>query len=130
LVFNVLGGREFNLKTKKCCRKLTVSTKGTWSGGAPYTGIDLEESRRKQETVRKSGSEDYMADRLPDYIRFDLKVKLSKERKKTTQIWELDIQNVTNRLTTAGDYYNTFSDKIETYSGMGILPVINYRIEF
>ena len=56
--------------------------------------------------------------------------KVRRNKKKSTRVIELDIQNVINRLNTAGDYYDSETQSIETYSQLGFLPVLNYRIEF
>jgi hypothetical protein len=45
-------------------------------------------------------------------------------------VWELDIQNVTNRLNMAGDYYDSSKDEVVTYTQLGFLPTLSYRIEF
>jgi len=42
----------------------------------------------------------------------------------------LDIQNVSNRLNTMGAYYDPDEDMIDTWTQMGIIPTIIYRVEF
>jgi len=127
-VVNALGGKEFNIGRGTKARVFSVSAKGSWAGGRRYTPIDLDESREKGYTVRdESRAFEEQADA---FMRFDLKLALRRDKKKTTRVWELDIQNVTNRLNMAGDYYDSSKDEIVTYTQLGFLPTLSYRIEF
>lgn len=127
-VFNVLGGKDFKLKSKKCCRTLSVSLKGTWAGGLYYTPIDIEASRITKLTEYQEDRA--FSEKRDDYLKFDVKMKLTRERKKTTHSVELEIQNFTNNKTVTGEYYDDESDKIVEYYQLSLLPVISYRIEF
>ena len=72
----------------------------------------------------------YFAKKRPDYYRLDMKISFRKNKGKTTRVLELDIQNVTNNLNVAGDYWDDNKQKVVEYSQLGLLPNINYRIEF
>jgi hypothetical protein len=65
-----------------------------------------------------------------DFIRIDFKASFIKNRKKSTHTIELDIQNLTNRLNIMGDYYDPDEDMIDSWTQMGIIPTIIYRVEF
>ncbi len=41
-----------------------------------------------------------------------------------------DIQNLTNRQNMYGQYFNYDTDDIDYWYHNGIIPIINYRIEF
>jgi hypothetical protein len=126
-IANVVGGKEFSVGRSRNSA-IGINIRGTYAGGQWYTPIDIDESREKEYTVRdKSQAYDAQWD---DYIRFDLKVSFRRNKKKTTRVWELDIQNVTNTLNVTGDYWDPDEDAIVTYTQLGILPTINYRIEF
>jgi len=127
-VINILGGKEFNLGENGSKRTLNVSIRGSWAGGLRYSPINFEESIMEGNTVRDDLNP-YTHQR-PNYIRYDIKLSLRKEKKNTSRIWELDIQNVTNRLNTAGDYYSEMEQEIVAYSQLGMIPVLSYRIEF
>ncbi|MFC2100611.1 carboxypeptidase regulatory-like domain-containing protein [Bacteroidota bacterium] len=127
-VFNILGGKEFNLGQNGSKRTLNVSVRGSWAGGLRYSPINLEESMEEGYTVRYQ--ENLYSDQRPAFMRYDIKFSLRKEKKHTTRVWELDIQNVTNRLNTAGDYYSNHKQEIVEYSQLGIIPILSYRIEF
>jgi hypothetical protein len=126
-IANAVGGKEFIVGKKKNSA-IGVNLRGIYAGGQWYTPIDIEESREKGYTVRDHNRA--YAERYDDYIRFDLKVSFRRNKKKTTRVWELDIQNVTNTLNVTGDYWDSDDDTIVTYTQLGILPTINYRIEF
>jgi len=127
-VFNILGGKEFPVGDPSKNRTLTVSAKGTWAGGHWYTPIDLEESREKQYTVPDENR--YLEVQAKDFLKLDLKVSLRRERPKSTHVVEMDIQNITNSMNPAGVYYDRAMDREETWTSMGIIPTLNYRIEF
>ena len=127
-VFNVLGGKEFTLGKGHYPWILSTSGRVIWAGGQRHTPIDLEASREKGYTVRKD--ELAWSEQYEDFIRIDFKASFIKNRKKSTHTIELDIQNVTNRLNIMGDYYDPDEDIIDTWTQMGIIPTINYRIEF
>jgi hypothetical protein len=127
-VFNLLGGKEFRLGKGLYPWSLSLSGRMIWAGGQRHTPIDLGSSRDKGSTVRvdeRAWSEQY-----DDFIRFDFKASFIKNRRKSTHTIELDIQNVTNRLNIMGDYYDPDLDQIETWTQMGIIPSIIYRVEF
>ena len=126
-IFNVVGGKEFPLGRQKNSA-INLNIRGSYAGGQWYTPIDEEASREHDYTIR-----DYdraFMERRPDYIRFDLKVGFRRNKKNTTRVWEIDIQNVTNMLNVTGDYWDSATDEVVEYSQLGILPVLNYRIEF
>lgn len=127
-VGNLLGGKEWVLKNNGKKRILSVSVRSSLAGGLRYAPIDLERSREEGHTVR-NWANPYSKKRDP-FFRTDLKVELRTEKKKSSRIWGIDCQNVTNNMNVAGDYYNDTTDEIETYSQLGILPILSYRIEF
>ena len=129
-VTNILAGKEFKVGRTKSST-LQINMRGIWAGGRRYTPIDIEKSREEGYTVR-DGSKPY-SEQYPYYGRYDLKISFRRNRKKTTRVWEIDIQNLTNRLNAAGDYFNPHSGsngEIETWTQLGFVPVFNYRIEF
>jgi outer membrane receptor protein involved in Fe transport len=124
-VYNLLGGKEFKLRKNKT---FGVSVRASMAGGLRYTPIDLERSIEEQRTVRDTVN--IYEPKRDDFLRIDLKLRYRINKKKTTRQWEIDIQNVSNTLNVAGDYFNTTSQQITTYSQVGIIPVLSYRIEF
>jgi hypothetical protein len=127
-VFNLLGGKEFTLGRGPYPWTLGLGGRIIWAGGQRHTPIDLEASREEGNTVRKQ--ELAWTEQYDDFIRFDFKAGFIKNRNKSTHTIELDIQNVTNRLNIMGDYYDPDEDRIDTWTQMGIIPSLIYRVEF
>lgn len=126
-VQNVLAGKEWKVGKNKT-NIFAANIKLLASGGNRTTPIDLERSRVSGKTERdwtKSYSE-----QLPYYFRSDLRVSYTKNRKRTTSTISLDIQNVSNRLNAFDKYYDDKEDKIELVTQTGLIPVLNYRLEF
>jgi hypothetical protein len=124
---NLVAGKEFPVG-KKRNSSINVNIRGSYAGGQFYTPIDRAESMEKGYTVRDENRT--FAEKRDDYMRFDLKVSYRKNKKQTTRTWELDIQNVTNAQNITGDYWNSDDQAVETWTQLGLLPTINYRIEF
>ena len=126
-VLNLVGGKEFPMG-KNRNNSLGVNLRTTFAGGQHYSPIDRQQSIDTGHGVRPPETA-YTAKR-PDYFRADLKVSFRRNKGKTTRVWELDIQNASNTLNVVGDWWNNEEQDIETWDQLGILPVINYRIEF
>ncbi len=133
-VFNALAGKEFLLfKNKDESRKtkqviLNTDVHFSFIGGKYRTPIDLEKSKL-------AGREMYdetkiFATKYPDYLRFDITIGIKLNGKKTTQDFSIYAQNATNRKNVFQQNYNRDKKEIETTYQIGLLPVIQYRIEF
>ncbi len=127
-ILNLMGGKDFHIGKNHKKRILGINLKGTWAGGQWATPIDIERSEQEGYTVRDE--KNAFSERWPDFFRFDFKVYLSRNRKKATHTFELDIQNVTNQLNVIGNYYDEDAGKVETITQMGFVPIFNYRLEF
>ncbi len=128
-VFNALAGKEFQLGTTGR-RFLTVDTKLTTAGGRPYTPVNLEASRL-------AGREMLYEDRayslrLDDYFRWDVKIgmRLNSSKRKLSQTFFLDFQNVTNHANIFALRYNEVKGNIGRIDQIGLFPDVLYRIEF
>ncbi|WP_138477404.1 TonB-dependent receptor [Dyadobacter bucti] len=126
-VQNVLAGKEWKVGKNKT-NIFAANIKLLASGGNRTTPIDLERSRVSGKTER-DWTESY-SEQLPYYFRSDLRVSYTKNRKRTTSTISLDIQNVSNRLNAFDKYYDDKEDKIELVTQTGLIPVLNYRLEF
>ncbi len=126
-VQNVLAGKEWKVGKNKT-NIFADNIKLLAAGGNRTTPIDLEQSRKDRKTVydwTRSYSE-----QLPMYFRTDLRVSYTKNRKRTSSTLSLDIQNVTNRLNAFNRYYELKNDRIKLITQTGLLPILNYRLEF
>ena len=120
-----LAGKEFAIGKNKT---LSLNLRSLVAGGRRYTAL------MEQET-NESGSALYdyanaFESRGAFYRRLDLGISYTINKTKTSRVWKIDIQNVTNTLNEFGRYYNIDSKQIETATQAGIIPTLSYRIEF
>lgn len=128
-VANALAGREFALgKTGR--RFLTLDTKLTAAGGRPYTPINLEASRAAGKEVRYD--DQAFSQRLDPYFRWDVKLgfRLNSAKRKLSQTFFLDFQNVTNHRNIFAMRYNTVREEVGRIDQIGFFPDVLYRVEF
>ncbi|MBC5992750.1 TonB-dependent receptor [Pontibacter cellulosilyticus] len=126
-IVNLLGGKEFKVGKNKQ-NLISTNLKLMWAGGNRYTPIDLEKSRAA--AAEKLVEEKRFSLKADDYYRSDIRVSYRKNKPKASYILSLDIQNVTNRQNMFAQYYDRMKEDIKTYYQMGMVPVLNYRIEF
>ncbi len=124
-VTNFLAGKEFKLNDKS---SFGIDTKIAWTGGQRYTPFDIAASAAAGYVVFKE-DEAYSLQNDP-YLRWDLKFSYSRNGKKSTQKWYVDLQNLTNR---GNIYIRTLNPKegtIGAINQIGFFPNINYMITF
>ena len=125
-VFNILGGREWKINNRF---SLTADFKVTTAGGRYYTPIDLEASRIIMSEV-KDDSRAY-SEQFDPYFRMDLKIGFRMNSKKGfSQLFALDLQNLTNRENPFTRRYNRSSNEVRTVLQSGFFPDILWRIQF
>ena len=111
--FNLLGGKEISISRDKR-NALTFDFKLTTAGGRYFTPIDLETSVAEEREVKL----DRMAfsDRYEPYFRLDLKFgyRLNSKKKRYSQQFYLDFQNITNRQNVFVQRYNNSTKRIDT----------------
>ncbi len=128
-VLNALAGREFKLGNSGR-RFLTLDTKVTAAGGRPYTPVDLEASKAAGREVLIENQAYSM--RLDDYFRWDVKIgmRLNSPKRKLSQTFFLDFQNVTNKQNIFAMQYNEVRNEVGKTYQIGFFPDLMYRIEF
>lgn len=119
-------GKEFVHPSNR--RSFGVNLKFIYMGGFRETPIDLAASKQAGYTIYRE-SEAYSL-QLPAYYRGDLRVSMKWNRQHHTSTLSLDVQNLTNRLNRWGRGYDAFSGELKDYYMTGIIPVLNYKIEF
>lgn len=131
-VANFVGGKEFNLPSKKLlnvnARQIVIDTKVTAAGGQRYTPIDLEASIAANET--RFDWDKAFSEQFSDYFRWDLRAAYKINGKKTSQEFAFDVQNITNRQNPFSQRFNPSTGEITTVYQLGIFPVGQYRITF
>lgn len=120
------SGKEFVHASNK--RSFGVNVKLIYMGGFRETPIDLAASVQKGYTVYRE-QEAYRL-QLPAYYRADIRVSMKWNRKSHTSTLSLDLQNATNHLNRWGRGYDVYTGKVKDYYMTGIIPVLNYKIEF
>ena len=125
-IVNLVAGKEFVSGNKR--RTFGVNLKYVYAGGYRTTPIDVVRSQQEGETV-------YFQDKaytkqLPYYMRGDIRISMKWNRKKLTSTLSLDIQNVTNRQNVYDEYYDVGTNSIKTFYQTGLIPILNYKMEF
>ena len=116
------------LATKYKTNVLGANIRGSLAGGNRWSPIDLEASQLAGHTVR-----DYSRaweEQGAYYFRTDIRISYRKNRAKTSSIFSLDIQNVSNRENVFTNYYSPVRGEIRTETQLGLIPILNYRLEF
>jgi len=124
-IFNLVGGKEILWGKNKL---FGISSRMLWLGGKRLISIDLNESIQQGETV--VNMDELFSSKARDYFRIDLGIRLHFFKERSEHVISLDIQNLTNRLNTWTRYYNPETGAIEDYYMAGIIPILNYRVEF
>jgi CarboxypepD_reg-like domain len=124
---NLVGGKEWSVSKKKN-RVLGVNGKLLTTGGQRQSEIDLPASQAAGEAVFVPGS--FFTKINNPYVRVDVGISLKTNRAKTTHTLSLDIQNVLNKVNIFSTFYNANRNKLETANQLGIIPILNYKVEF
>lgn len=123
--FSLAAGKEFH---KRINRTFGVNVRVLWLGGYLDSPIDVKASQLAGQTIYKV-SELYTI-KLKDYFRPDVRVFWKRNKPNYTRTWSIDIQNLTNTENEAYSYFDTFQGKTVQQFQLGMIPVINYRVEF
>jgi len=123
---NLVTGKEF--VTMNGRRSYGINIKATYAGGYWDTPVDLMRSRQDNGTVYKE--QEAFTIQNPAYFRTDIRLSVKWNRKHLTSTLSLDVQNVTNRKNIYNRSYDRNSEKIVTNYQMGMLPILNYKVEF
>ncbi|TDB66101.1 TonB-dependent receptor [Arundinibacter roseus] len=126
-VQNILAGKEWNVGRTKT-NVFACNIKGVWAGGNRVVPIDIAQSKVAGKAVYDWNRS--FEEQLPDYFRTDVRVSFTKNGAHTTSTLSLDLQNVTNRLNAFSQYYNPTTAEVQIITQTGLIPVLNYRLEF
>jgi outer membrane receptor protein involved in Fe transport len=125
-IITFIGGKDFVSQNKK--KIFGVNIKTIYAGGLRTTPIDLAASNAKGYTV----FDEYNAYSLrnPNYFRTDLRLSMTWNRRSFTSTLSLDIQNLSNRLNVYNQSYDEDEHKIVYNYQAGLIPILNYKVEF
>lgn len=125
-IVSILAGKDFVSANK--LKTFGVNIKTIYAGGYRATPIDREKSLQQGYTLYKE--DEAFSLQNPVYFRTDLRLSLKWNRKHITSTLSLDIQNLTNRLNFYNQQYDVEKGTIVTNYQTGLIPVLNYKIEF
>ena len=126
-ICNLVGGKEF-LVGKNKQNIIGTNLRVIWRGGYRTIPLNLEESISQNRDVR-----DYdhaYESKAPDYFRVDVGVSFRRNKPSWSWILSLDLQNATNRYNVADEFYSPETKNVEQWYMNGLIPILNYRIEF
>ncbi len=128
-ILNFLAGKEFKFGKKKQ-NAFTIDTKLTTAGGRYQTPIDLVASKAQGEEIR-DWTKAYSEQQSP-YFRWDVKVgyTLNSSKRKFTQQFFLDFQNVTNHKNIFQERYSASENKTYKVYQIGFFPDLMWRVQF
>jgi hypothetical protein len=128
-VGNFLFGKEFIFDNKPGRTKiLSLNGKLTLIGARRFSPIDLDASREQGYTVVDESQAFTL--RGDDIFIANLAVAYRINRRRTSQEFKIDIQNLTNNGGLVDMYYDSSTDGIEYINQLPLLPVLMYTIEF
>ncbi|MEM6766109.1 MAG: TonB-dependent receptor, partial [Bacteroidota bacterium] len=129
-VLNVLGGKEWKVGQEKR-NAFTLDFKVTNAGGRYFTPVDLVATRANfgREVLDE---ENAFSERFDPYFRMDVKFgfRVNSKKKKLSQQFYIDLQNVTNQENIFIRRYNEVTDEINEVNQRGFFPDLLYRIQF
>jgi len=125
-IFSLVTGKEFVSTNQR--RTFGVNIKTIYAGGLRTTPLDFEQSKAHGYAIYKE--KEAYTQQNPAYFRSDLRLSMKWNKKKLTSTLSLDVQNLTNRLNVFGQWYDADKIEIKTAYQNGLIPVLNYKIEF
>ncbi len=128
-VLNILAGKELKIGKEKR-NALTFDTKLTTAGGRFYTPVDLMASQMAGQEILDT--ENAYSEQYAPYFRWDVKfgVKLNAKKRKLSQHFYFDVQNVTNNQNLFQRRYNRLTNEINDVYQLGFFPDFMYRLTF
>lgn len=127
--FNFLAGKEIKIGKDKR-NALTFDTKFTTAGGRYYTPIDLAASVEAGEQVLQEDKAYSL--RNDPYLRWDVKLgyRLNSKKRKLSQQFFLDFQNVTAHENVFTYRFNRQKGEIQQVNQIGFFPDMLWRVQF
>lgn len=126
-IYNLVGGKEFNVGKNKQ-NIFGTNIRAMWRGGYRTIPVDGKASFEQNKEIRIYDRA--FETKAPDYFRIDLGINYRKNTPTWSWMVSLDIQNAINRENIWDEYYDQEKMKMERTYMVGLIPVLNYRIEF
>jgi outer membrane receptor protein involved in Fe transport len=123
---NFTGGKEFVNEAKT--KTFGVNIKTIYAGGYRDVPVDLEKSRQAGHVIYDQ--KNAWSIKNPAYFRTDVRLSMKWNRRHFTSTLSLDIQNVSNRLNVLNQWFDLNREQVKYNYQTGLIPVLNYKIEF
>lgn len=128
-IANLTIGKEWGwLSRKEKNRLIGVNVRVAYLGGFRATPIDLAASAAAGRTVEDSSQP--FAEQQPSYFRTDLRIYYKRNKTRYNSTLSLDLQNASNQQNVAFSFYDPQQKTIVQQYQLGLIPLLNYRIEF
>lgn len=125
-ISTLIAGKDFVSENRK--KTFGINIKTIYAGGLRTTPIDLAASQQAGFGVYKEGEAFTLKNK--SYFRTDFRASLTWNKRGFTSTLSLDLQNLTNRLNVYDQSYDANKHEIVTNYQTGLIPVLNYKIEF
>jgi Carboxypeptidase regulatory-like domain/TonB-dependent Receptor Plug Domain len=126
---NLIGGKEWKVGKKENRNKIFgFNGKVLLSGGNRESEIDLPASKLAGSQILVANK--FFTKSAKAYSRIDVGMSLKTNRPKSTRTFSLNIQNVLNNKNESFSFYDNNAAKIIKVLQLGLVPILNYRIEF
>jgi hypothetical protein len=125
---NITAGKEFFREKGSRERVIGVNMRGLYHGGRWETPIHEKQSQEQGMPVYRY--DEAFSEKLMDYFRIDFGLYFKKNKKNYTRSVIIGVQNLTNRKNIAYRYFDAELNGINTQYQLGIIPSLNYRVEF
>ena len=126
-VYNILCGYELALGKSKN-KLISFDAKFTTAGGNRYTPVDIASSMAERSQVYFDAQAYSL--RFAPYSRLDFKVSFRMNRKKISQSFFVNVENILNHQNILQQTYDPTSESVKTQYQLGVFPYGGYRIEF
>ena len=124
-IFNTVLGKEWSKAETKVHG---IHARLNVLGGFRETPIDVIASAEVGTTIFDETR--LFSEKQNDYVRVDLSIYRKVEHKKFTSTISLDIQNLLNRENESFAYYDSYLGDVVRRNQLGLLPILNYRLQF
>jgi hypothetical protein len=121
-----IAGKDFVKASQR--KTYGINVKTIYAGGLRTTPIDYAASLAAGYAVYNNAAANSLQN--PAYFRTDIRFSVKWNKKHLTSTLSLDIQNLTNRLNVYNQSYDETKNQIVTNYQLGILPILNYKVEF
>lgn len=109
-------------------KTISVNLKTIYAGGLRTSPIDFAASSQNGYTIFKEKEAFSLQNKA--YFRTDLRLSIKWNKRHLTSTLSLDFQNITNRLNVFNQWYDDEKNEIVTNYQTGLIPIMNYKIEF